>query len=202
MPAGVRGKFSRTISAEPGVFDFAGAEGIHHDGNRLGYADGVGQLHFGARGQTGRDDVLGDIAGHVAGGAVYFRGVLAGEGAAAVTAHAAVGIDDDLAAGKAGVAMRSADDETAGGIDVELGMGIDHAGRNDRVDDVFPDVGFDLRRADIIAVLGGDDDGIDALGAAVDVFDADLAFAVGAEVGHFAAAARFAQPADQAYERA
>src|SRR5437016_5751677 len=37
--------------------------------DRLGDADGVGELHFGAVGQTGGDDVLGDVARHVAGGA-------------------------------------------------------------------------------------------------------------------------------------
>ena len=57
------------------------------------------------------DDVLGDVAGHVARRAVDLRGVLARERAAAVTAAAAVGVDDDLAAGQAGVALRSADDE-------------------------------------------------------------------------------------------
>ena len=44
-------------------------------------------------------------------------------------------------------------------------------------------------------MLGGNDDGVDAGGLAVDVFDRDLALAVGTEVLGFSAAARFAEPA-------
>ena len=69
-------------------------------------------------GQAGRDDVLGDVARHVAGRAVDLRRILARERAAAVRRRAAVGVDDDLAAGDAGVAVRTADDEAAGRVDV------------------------------------------------------------------------------------
>ena len=48
------------------------------------------------------------------------RRVLAAERAAAVPAHAAVAVHDDFAAGQAGVALRPADHETAGGIDEKL----------------------------------------------------------------------------------
>jgi len=37
-----------------------------------------------------------------------------------VRRRAAVGIDDDLAAGEAGVTVRAADDEAAGGVHIEL----------------------------------------------------------------------------------
>ena len=83
------------------VGDLAGAVGVDVDADRLGDADGVGELHLAALGQAGGDDVLGDVAGHVGGRAVDLRGVLAAEGAAAVPAPAAVGVDDDLAAGQA-----------------------------------------------------------------------------------------------------
>ena len=76
-------------------------------------ADRVGDLHLGAVGQAGGDDVLGDPARGVGGRAVDLRRVLAGERAAAVAGHAAVGVDDDLAAGQARVADRAADDEAA-----------------------------------------------------------------------------------------
>ena len=39
----------------------------------------------------------------------------------------AVSIDDDLAPGDAGIAVRSANDEAAGGIDVEFGVTADPA---------------------------------------------------------------------------
>ena len=103
-----------------GVGDLAGAEGVDVDADRLGNADGVGELNLASLGQAGGDDVLGDVAGHVGGRAVDLRGVLAAESAAAVAAHAAVGVDDDLAAGHAGVAVRTADDELAGRVDVRI----------------------------------------------------------------------------------
>ena len=74
--------------------------GVDVDADRLGDADGVGELDLAALGQAGGDDVLGDVAGHVGGRAVDLGGVLAAEGAAAVAAPAAVGVDDDLAAGQ------------------------------------------------------------------------------------------------------
>src|SRR5690606_41858445 len=89
--------------------DLLGAEGIDEAANRVDLADGVGDLYLGAVGEAGRDDVLGHPAGRVRGGAVDLGRVLAGEGAAAVPGVAAVGVDDDLAAGQAGVAHRHAD---------------------------------------------------------------------------------------------
>ena len=74
-------------------------------------ADRVGDLDLAAVGQAGRDDVLGHVAGRVGGRAVDLARVLARERAAAVAGHAAVGVDDDLAAGEARVADRAADDE-------------------------------------------------------------------------------------------
>ena len=96
---------------------------MHAD--RLGHADGVGQLHFAPLGQAGRDDVLGHVPRHVSRAAIDLRRVLAAERAAAVPAPAAVGIDDDLAAGQAAVAMRTADDELPGRIDVVLDVAAD-----------------------------------------------------------------------------
>ena len=54
--------------------------------------------------------------------------------------HAAVGVDDDLAAGEASVAHRAADDEAPGGVDEVLGVGIEQVGGDDRLDDVLDDV--------------------------------------------------------------
>ena len=88
--------------------------------------DGVGKLDFAARRESGGDDVLRHPAAHVSGAAIDLARVLAGKCAAAVTTHAAVAIDDDLAAGETGVALRSADDEAAGRIDEEFGRAVDH----------------------------------------------------------------------------
>ena len=102
--------------------DDRGAVSIDHDGQRVGQADGVGHLDLAALGQAGGHHVFGHVAQHVGGGAVHLGGVFAGEGAAAVVAAAAVGVDDDLAASDTAVAQGSAYHEAAGGVDQELGV--------------------------------------------------------------------------------
>ena len=93
------------------------------------HADGVGQLHFAAVGQPRGHDVLGHVAGHVGRAAVDLGGILAAERAAAVAAPAAVGVDDDLASGQSAIAVRAADHEPAGGIDVVLDFAVDQLAR-------------------------------------------------------------------------
>ena len=73
-------------------------------------------------GKPGLDEALGDPSGGVGGRAVDLGVVLAAEGAAAVRAPPAVRVDDDLAAGEAGVAHRAADDEVPARVDVVLGI--------------------------------------------------------------------------------
>ncbi len=133
------------------------------------------------RGEARGDDVFRDVARHVAGGAVHFGWIFAGERAAAVTAVAAVGVDDDFAAGETGIAHGTADNEAAGGIDVEFGFLVEHVCGDDGLDDFLDDGFGQIALGNFVAVLRGDDDGIDASRAAVDVFDGDLGFAVGAE---------------------
>ena len=82
-------------------------------------ADRVRDLDLAAVGEPGGDDVLRDVARGVGGRAVDLRRILARERAAAVRRRAAVGVDDDLAAGQAGVAHRPADHELAGRVDVD-----------------------------------------------------------------------------------
>ena len=54
--------------------------------------------------------------------------------------HAAVRVDDDLAAGQAGVAHRPADDEAARRVDVDLRVDCPQLSRDDRLDDHLDDV--------------------------------------------------------------
>src|SRR6185369_8712159 len=95
----------------------------------------------GAIGKPGCNDVLGEIAGGVGGRAVDLGGVLTGEGAAAMRGRATIGVDDDLAAGEAGVAVGTADDELAGRVDVPDGVLADPAlgegGAHTGLDDLF-----------------------------------------------------------------
>src|SRR6202521_4808807 len=180
------------------VRDGPGAEAVGVDRDRLGDPDGVSQLDLDALGNAGGHQVLRDVAGHVAGGTVHLGGVLAGEGAAAMASDTAVGVDDDLAAGQAAVALRAADDEAAGGVDVEDGALVQQAGRDGGADHLLDHGMVDLVVADLGIVLGGDDDRMRPHRAVAFVFDGHLALAVGAQPLDLAAAARGGQLAGHA----
>ncbi len=104
------------------VADRAGAVGVDIERQRLRHADRIGELDRAALGEARGDDVLGEIARDVRGRAVDLGRVLAAERAAAVRGRAAIGVDDDLAAGQAGVAVGAADLEAAGRVDVIVGL--------------------------------------------------------------------------------
>ncbi len=71
-----------------------------------------------------------------------------------MVAHASVGVDDDLSAGKACIALGSADDKPAGGVDVDLGPVVPQFGGDHRVDDQFPHRLLDFRIVGGVMVLG------------------------------------------------
>ena len=102
-------------------------------------------------------------------------------------AGAAVGVDNDLAAGQAAIALRATDDKTAGWVDQILGVFGQHAFRQHRLDDLFND-GLNKRGLHLVlgfalvgAVLGRQHHGINAVRLAVDITHGDLAFRVGAQ---------------------
>ena len=103
-----------------GHLHFAGAVGVHVETDRLCHTDGIGHLHEHFITNTGSDQVLGHVAGSIRRTAVHFAGVLAAEGTTTVRTFATVGVHDDLATGQAGIAVRSADHERAGRVDVVL----------------------------------------------------------------------------------
>ena len=179
--------------ADLGVGDVAGAEGIDVDADRFGDADGVGELEFAAIGEAGRNDVLGHVAGHVGCAAVDLGWVFAAEGAAAVTAHAAVGVDDNLAPGEAAVAVRSADHEASGRVDVVLDLALDEVRREDWLDDLVDHEVLNFGVGDFFIVLRGDDDGVDTNRAIFVILDCDLALAVGTKPVDFLLLAGFRQ---------
>ena len=95
-----------------------GAVRVDVDGEGLGDTDGVRELDEGTAGEAGGDERLGDPAADVGSRAIDLGEVLAGESTTTVSAPAAVGVDDDLAAGETGIALRATDDEQAGGLDL------------------------------------------------------------------------------------
>src|SRR3954470_19705612 len=104
---------------ELALVDLAGAVRVDQNRHRVGDADGIGDLDGAALSESRRDDVLGEITRGIGSRAIDLGRVLAGEGAAAVRGVTAVGIDNDLAAGQAAVAIRPANHKIAGGIDKE-----------------------------------------------------------------------------------
>ena len=92
--------------------------------------------------------------------------------------RAAVGVDDDLAAGQAGVAVGTADDEIARRIDQPFGLLRHHAGRQD-LQRIGLDDGLDIRRRQAVLVLMRHQDLEDARGQAVFVQHRDLRLGIG-----------------------
>ena len=106
---------------------------------------------------------------------------------------AAVGIHDDLTAGQAGIALGTAHNKAAGGVDIILGVLIQQLGRDGSLDDLFHDICAQLLHGHGLAVLAGDDHGVHTGGLAVDILHGDLALAVRAEVIQLAALAHLGQ---------
>ena len=181
IPPGVSGNRSRDDFANAIVFDAAGAIGIDIDADRIGNSDGVGQLHFAAIGQAGGHDVLRDMACHVSGTAIDLRRILAAERAAAVATPAAVGIDDDFAAGQSGITLRSADHEATRGVDVVFDIALDQFLRHARLDDAVDHVIVNFLVRNVGTVLRGNHDGVDPHGTVAVEFHGDLALAIGTQ---------------------
>ena len=112
-----------------------------------------------------------------------------------MTAHAAVGVDDDLAAGKTAVAHRSADDEAAGRVDVNLGAlsELDPLVSEHGLDDLLGHVAAQRGVVDVLGMLRGHDDLLHIHGSAVDVAHRNLRLAIGTQVGQRAVLAHLRQ---------
>ena len=74
-----------------------------------------------------------------------------------------------------------------------LGVGIDHVRGQHRIDDVLLHFGAQGFGGNVVVMLRRNHHGVDASGLAVDIFDADLALAVGTQKLELAGAAHFAQ---------
>ncbi len=102
-----------------------------------------------------------------------------------MTSGAAVGVDDDLAAGQPGVAHRSTDDEPTSRVDEHLVVVVGELLGDDGTDHLLDEVGTDLGVAvDAVVVLGRDQDRLQRDGLAVAVLERDLGLAVRAQVGN------------------
>src|ERR1700694_5996859 len=76
--------------------DRRGAKGLDHDRNGPGNPDGIGHLNLTTLCRPRGHDVLSHPPGRVSRRSVDLGWILSGEGASAMTGHAAVGVHDDL----------------------------------------------------------------------------------------------------------
>ena len=81
----------------------AGSVCIYMNGYRLRDTNRIGQLQLAFFREACRYDVLSRVSCRVCRAAVYLGRILTGEGAAAVTGVAAIGVDNDLATGQTGI---------------------------------------------------------------------------------------------------
>ena len=173
------------------------AVSVHEDGQGVGEADAVGQLHKGTVAQTSGHEGLGDPAASVGSRAVHLGGVLAGESTSTVGSPASVGVDDDLATSEASITVRTTNDESARGVEVVDGLVIEVLGGHDVLNDMLHEVRADLLVRDILGVLSRDHNGVHALGdhaaILILVLAGDLGLAVGAHPGDKASLADLSQ---------
>ena len=97
---------------------------------------------------------------------------------------AAVGVHDDLPPGQTGVAVGAANDEIAGGVDVDMGdiLNPEAVTLQNRGDYILPDIFSQRLDWEIRAVHDGDDHGVDSHHVALLVeFHRDLGLSVGAK---------------------
>ena len=143
--------------------------------------------------RPGRNGVLRDPAHRVRGRAVDLGGSLPLK-APPPCGMPAVGVDDDLAAGETGVALRAARDERAGRVDVELHVGKVKPRRLEhRVDDLGAHRGAQRLLRDVGMVLGRQHDGLDRLRVSAVVAERDLGLAVGTQERQRAGAAHLGE---------
>ena len=147
------------------------------------HADRVRDLHLAAISKSGRDDVLRHVPRRVGGRTVDLGRVLAAERAATVPRHAAVGVDDDLAAGQAASACGPPSAKSTGRVHVDLGVLVDHVGRHNGVDNLLQHRLLDLGVGNRIEVLRGDNDCLPPAQACLRGTRRDLALAIGQKYG-------------------
>ena len=182
--------------------DFGGTKAFDANRYRASHADGIRQLHFKAIGQPSGDDVFGDIAGGIGGATIDLGRIFARECTTAVAGHATVGVDDDFAAGQAGITMRTTNNELTGGVDVHGGVLFHQVSRQYFGEDLFLDAFAQVALIDVGRVLRADDHRVNPHRLAVGVFDGDLALAVWSEEGHQTAFAGHGQFTGQAVGQA
>merc|ERR1711991_282364 len=95
---------------------------LNEQRQRLGDADGIRQLHKAPLREDALDHRLGHLSANVSSRPVDLGGVLARESTTTVGSPSTISVDDDLAAGKPGITLRTTDDEFARRVQVQVSV--------------------------------------------------------------------------------
>jgi len=140
----------------------ASAVGIYVDTEGVCDTNGVGDLDECAVTEVAGYERLGDPPGGVCCTTIDLSWVLSGEGSTTMGSPSSVCVDDDLATGKAGVSMWSTTGEASTRVEMVDGVLVEVLGRDNLADDMFLQLCLELFLSDVGAMLGRDEDGVDA----------------------------------------
>jgi hypothetical protein len=135
--------------------------------------------------ESGGNDVLGDVSGHVSRGPVNLRRVFSGKGAPTMWSVTAISINNYLPSRESGITLWAASYEPASRVYVKFGFAVQKFRRDSLFYDFVSNFTAQLFVGDILVVLGRYDNGVNAKRPSVPVLDRDLRLAVWAKVREF-----------------
>ena len=157
---------------------------VNMDGQGVGKANSVGNLHKGSMAESGSDEGLSDVASVVSSRSVDLSWVLSREGTTTVGSPASVSIDNNLATSETGVSGGTTDIKLARWVDHDDSV-LAHVLRDHFVDHLFNQGLSDDFVAHFGVVLRGDQDVVHSQRNKSSVFltvlNNDLSLAVGAQ---------------------
>ena len=111
--------------ADDRIIDLPGSLSVNVNTDWIGNTNRVSQLNFATLGQSGGDDVFGNVTRHIGRTTIDFGRVFTAECSATVASPATVSVDDDLSTGQTTVTVRATDLELAGWVDVISHIALD-----------------------------------------------------------------------------
>lgn len=116
----------------------------------------VGNLYESSVAESSCDKRFGDPAGSVSCATIDLGWVLSGESSTTMGTPSSVCVDDDLAASKSGISVWSTAGKASGWVEMVDGVFIKVLGWDNLSNDLFLELGLEILKGDIWAVLGGD----------------------------------------------
>ena len=153
---------------------FASAVGCYPNTGGFCYTDSVRNLDQAATGQARCHDIFGYITSGIGGGTVNLGRVFTGECTAAVRRCATIGVDNDLAASQAAIALRTANYKTAGRVDQKFDIALDQFFGQYGLDNFFNRSFADGFQCHFWGMLGGQHHRVNRMRFAINILDCYL----------------------------